>query len=103
MRQFDVFKTIRNSNIPYLLVVQHDLLEDLPSRIVVPLWNPKVYRLKTMLERLTPVIQVEGMDYILVPHEIAAIDAKNLKEFVVNISDQRDVILSAMDLLTGGV
>jgi toxin CcdB len=103
--QFSIYRN-RNpqtkSVFPLLLDIQSDLLEDLPTRAVIPLTQSSGVALKP-LSRLTPVIKVDGKAYILLTYQLAGIAKTMLGPVVSDASDDRDVIVAALDFLIGGV
>ena len=86
---------------PYLLDIQSDIIGELNTRLVIPL-----HRLKkgasAPVARLTPVIQVEGNDVILMTHEMASVRVKQLGQAVMDASPFRHTIKSAVDFLLDG-
>lgn len=104
MPQFAVYK---NGNpgtrrrIPYLVDVQHDLLGDLATSVVIPLYLEKATSLKP-ITRLTPRLQIEGKTCILMTPQLAGIARHELSEAVASVSKNRAEILAAIDLLLTG-
>jgi toxin CcdB len=81
----------------YLLEVQSELLDQLDTRIVVPLIcasdAPKPMR------RLNPIVVVNGKNHVLVPQFLAAIQRKELGEPNSNLAHLHDDIRAAMDMV----
>ena len=105
MSQFDVFRNANpatRARVPYLLDVQSDLLDPLVTRVVVPLCKPDVLKGK-LAERLNPVFEVEGRKMAMLTPELAGVSRKILGERTGNLSDRRDSILAALDLLLTGI
>jgi toxin CcdB len=104
MAQFMVY---RNKNpkskgeIPYLLDVQSDLLGDLVTRVVIPLYQKKSTDIKP-ITRLTPEFEIEGRKLILMTPQLAGISIKDLGELVGDLKQSRPEILAALDLLITG-
>lgn len=104
MAQFDVY---RNKNpatrelYPLLVDVQADLLADLQTRVVAPLTQSRPL-LKRPLATLTPVIKVQGEDYLLVTPELAGVAKSALGARISGIREHRDKIIAALDLLVTG-
>ena len=102
------FSTHRNRNaqtkslFPLLLDIQSDLLEDLPTRAVIPLTQSSGATLKP-LSRLTPIIKVEGKAYIVLTYQLATIAKTALGPVVSDASPDRGVIVAALDFLISGV
>ena len=86
---------------PYLLDIQHDLLRDLDTRVVVPMVPAE--RFKRLSATLHPVFHIDGRHLVLLTHRLAAISRRELGEMVVNLADQSVEIGAAVDLLRSGV
>lgn len=101
MARFDVYRFDARAA-PLVVDVQADVLEDLASRVVVPL-APVRSAGKEALPRLKPRIVVEGKDYVLMTTDIAALPRARLGRRVGNIEVQhRDDIINALDFLFVG-
>ncbi|MCA9299692.1 MAG: CcdB family protein [Phycisphaerales bacterium] len=87
MSQFDVH---RNANaqtcdeVPFLLDVQHPLLEELATRVVVPLVDRR--RATPPIRVLNPEFTVEGIDVVALTQELAGIPNLALGPVVGNLS-----------------
>lgn len=105
MPQFTVH---RNTNpgtkaaIPFLLNVQNDLIEDLDTRVAVPLYPAAAMKGKA-LRTLTPIFEVDGKQYVMMTPQLAGIPKKLLGATVADLSERRDEIISALDLLITGI
>jgi toxin CcdB len=101
MPRFSVYRNIRSSGnaVPYLLDVQADWVNT-GSRVVVPLVPQTLYG--PVVGKLNPVLDVEGVAHVVVTGDIAAIDARDLKQPVADFSPHRDTIVSALDFLFQG-
>lgn len=84
---------------PFLIVLQSNLVSDLSSTIVAPL-IPRD-RIKGA-NRLNPLVSVEGREFWLATHELFAIDRRVLKAKVADLTQSRDAIIAALDLLFTG-
>ena len=101
MARFDVYRFAAKAA-PLVVDVQADVLEDLASRVVVPL-VPVRTASKEALPRLKPHIVVEGKSYILMTTDIAALPRTHLGPRVGNIeAEHRDDIINALDFLFVG-
>lgn len=87
---------------PLLLDVQSDLLEDLPTRTVIPLTQSATVTQKP-LSRLTPFISVDGKPYMLLTYQLASVSKSVLGAEVWVASEHRDAIIAALDFLVIGV
>ena len=104
MSQFTVYrnKSARTKAIfPFLVDVQSDLLEDLQTRVVIPLSKAAALT-KKPVSQLTPVLQFEGEAYVLLTPELAGIARNELGAATGSLAERRDVILAAMDFLLTG-
>jgi toxin CcdB len=101
VRQFAV---VRNKNaktkraIPYLLNVQHDILGDLQTRVVVPLYVESAFGGQTMT-RVTPTFEVDGKRVVMVTPQLAGISVREIGRVVADFSTHRAEILDALDFL----
>lgn len=98
MARFDVYRFAAKAA-PLVVDVQADVLEDLASRVVVPL-VPVRNAAREALPQLKPKIVVEGKAYILMTTDIAALPRACLGPRVANIGARhRDDITNALDFL----
>lgn len=87
---------------PLLLDVQSELLDELETRVVIPLTrNASLTR--RPIKSLMPVVTVEGEEYVAVTQELAGIRKSDLGRRFSSIADQRGVIIAALDLLLTGI
>lgn len=104
MAQFTVY---RNKNartkatFPLLVDVQSNLLEELQTRVVIPLTKATALTRKP-LDELTPILKFEDEAYVLVTPQLAGIGRKELGAASGTLAEHRDVILGAMDFLLTG-
>lgn len=100
MAQFDVYlntNAASKERVPYLLDIQHDLLENLSTRIVIPLLG----NMKP-LSHLNPSVKINGVRVYLSTAEMASIPRGVLGEKVASLHDERQQILDAVDFLITG-
>jgi toxin CcdB len=104
VRQFDI---VENANpgskrqVPYLLVLQAPLFDELTTRVVAPLIPAKAFG--EPLAHLTPVISVANKSFVVSMAELAGVPLAALGPKIDSISDSRLEIISALDFLfTGG-
>lgn len=83
---------------PYLVDLQHPMLETLNTRIMAPLVIGSASGGATM-DRLNPVMRVEGRDYFLSITEMASVPVHELSAPIGNLSAQRTDFLAAIDML----
>ncbi len=104
MAQFTVYrnKSARTkATFPFLVDVQSDLLEDLQTRVVIPL-SKLASLTRKPVSQLTPILQFEGESCVLMTPELAGIARSDLGAAVGSLAEQRHVILAAMDFLLTG-
>lgn len=105
MAQFAVYKNINpatSAAVPLLLNVQSDLLAELGTRVVVPLYVASAMQGK-ILKTLTPQFAIEGELYMMMTPQMAGIANKQLGPMVADLSARRDEIIAALDLLITGI
>ncbi|AXK81652.1 plasmid maintenance protein CcdB [Pseudolabrys taiwanensis] len=99
LRQFDIVVNpdAQEAQIrPYLVILQSNLLSGLASIIVAPL----IARERMAgAQRLNPIVTVAGREYWLATHELFAVDRRVLRAAVGSISERRDSIIAAIDLI----
>lgn len=67
MARFDVYANLGGhaKTTPYLLDVQSDLLDDLDSRVVIPLRSLQQFPTVNLPARLTPIITIDRNKFLL--------------------------------------
>jgi toxin CcdB len=104
MAQYDVFPNPSSSaaaGIPYVVVIQSDLLDALATRLTVPL---AVLDAGTKVPTaLCPLIIVNGLRLHALAHFAAPLPAKVLKRPVDNVAAQASALVSAMDAVLSGI
>lgn len=104
MPQFAVHRNANpatRSAVPLLLDVQSDLIAELGTRVVVPLYTAAAMKGK-VVKTLMPVLAVGGKSHVMVTPQLAGIARKQLGTQVGDLSAQRDAILAALDFLIAG-
>ena len=104
MAQYDVFTNPSKSvadGIPYVVVIQSDLLDALATRMTVPLalYDSQIKVPTT----LCPIITVKGKRFHALSHYAAPLPAKALKRPLANLESQTDVLASAIDAVISGI
>ncbi len=97
MARFDVFRTAADS---YVVDCQADFLDYLRTRFVVPLLSPELE--PKVAERLNPVFQIDGNNYVLYPQYAAAMPVQELKQHITSLSHEHSRIMDALDMLMIG-
>ncbi len=84
----------------YVLDVQADLLSHLATRTVVPLL-PEQSAPKP-IDDLNPIFEIHGARHVLVTQAISSISQRELRQAVMSLSSQHDVVTRALDTLLLG-
>ena len=97
MAQFDLFR-LKNGQL--VVDLQTDLIGIEASRIVAPLREAGRY---AAFPGLTPIVDVEGASWIVRVQELAAVPGAELRDKVGSLTDHRDALKRALDILIHGV
>jgi toxin CcdB len=89
-------------DIPYLVVVQSDLLDRLPTRLVLPL-SRSLPTGPGMPERLAPLFDLAGEALRLKPQEAGTLPARALGPAVGSLREQSHRIVDALDAVISGI
>lgn len=104
MAQYDVYTNPSRSaadGIPYVVVIQSDLLDALATRLTMPL---AVFDAATRIPTaLCPVVTVKGQRLHALAHYAAPLPAKLLRRRVDNVAAQASALISAMDTVLSGI
>ncbi len=103
MAQFDVYANPNketNATTPYLLDVQADILDDLSTRIVVPLMSQTA--MGKPIDRLIPRFRIGDDTVFMITHELAGVPISVLGRKVASLGDRREDIMAALDFLFFG-
>lgn len=104
MPQFAVY---RNENpgsseeFPFLVDVQADLLDELETRVVIPL-GKAAELISFPMRYLTPVVAFQGEPYALFTPQLAGIARCELGPQTGSLADQERTISAALDFLVRG-
>jgi toxin CcdB len=98
--RFDLYLAPAGGKPKYLLDVQADLLEEMPTRIVVPLFDEP--RLRKPLQDLQPCFEVNGERMTMMTQDLASVPKRLLRRKVTSLAEHREKITRALDLLFTG-
>jgi toxin CcdB len=100
--QCSVYKNTGESQsyAPYLLDVQADMLDRLETRVMVPLVRTAEFGRRA--GRLHPVFTVCGEEVVMATHLLAAIRSPGLGRAVAALTEHRNEIIGALDVLLVG-
>lgn len=105
MAQFWIHKNANpdtKRSVPYLLDVQHRLLDSLAVRLAVPVMPEAPFFERTLQTLMIPCT-VAGKNMFIVTPLIAGIAQQNFGAPVLDVSHLRTEIIGAIDLLISGV
>lgn len=97
MARYDVYANPAGG---FVIDVQADLLDDLNTRVVVPLFTLAEAPLPA--RRLNPVFEIEGERCVMVTQLLAAIPVSALSTPITNLSPHHDEIIAALDMVFQG-
>jgi toxin CcdB len=102
--QFDVYLNPSESagkGIPFVVVLQSDLLDALATRLVMPLATLDFA--DKVPEKLCPLVTVNGQKLRALAHYAAPVPVRSLRQMVGNLSSQSHLLIAAMDVVISGV
>ena len=105
MSQFMLYKNeddTTNNAYPYFVDIQNTLLNDLNSRLVIPLSHYSSSE-RTDVQKLCPLIDIENNQFVLLTHQMTSVPRSLLKTEVISIEHYRYQILDALDMLVSGI
>ena len=103
MAQFDVYTNPNpetKRTIPYLLDVQTDLLGNLTTRAVIPLYS--VSAMGKAAKHLNPRFSIKKNIVIMSTAELAGVTLNRLGDKVCSLQGHRNEIIAALDFLITG-
>ena len=100
MARFDVHRITGSAGASLVVDVQADFLDGIASRAVLPLFRRGT--VGAPMADLNPAFSIDGEDYVLLTQAIATVPARLLGRPVASLSEQRDAITRALDLLLTG-
>ena len=104
MPQYDVYTNPSLSaadGIPYVVVIQSDLLDALPTRLAMPLALLDG-RLGKAPAALCPLVTVNGQRLQALGHYAAPLPAKLLRQPIANLAAQSSLLVAAIDAVLSG-
>lgn len=94
--------TASNKIYPLVLEVQSALLQDLATRVVLPMRKLKDYPAK-LITKLNPIVGIEGVDYIVLAQQISVMPSKFIGTSLMDLTQQQHSIVSAVDCVLSGL
>jgi toxin CcdB len=104
MAQFDVYENTNpetRKTIPCLLDIQADLLDNLATRVVVPLINASL--MGKAAQHLNPQFKIKRNVLVMSTAELAGVSVNILGVKIYSLKDRRDEIIAALDFLFTGI
>lgn len=105
MAQFDVYRnpsTTSRNQYPYLVDIQSPYLDDLVTRIVIPLGKAELFKSSAM-KGLTPEVVFQNENLLILVPQISSIPKKHLNNPVGSVSHLRDELSNALDFAVFGL
>jgi toxin CcdB len=101
--RFDFFRNPSGSKShPFVVVVQHQLLERLATQVVIPLLRKDQLQ-GLAITRLNPTWVVDRVPVVLLTQQLGAVRTASLTKRVGSLAQHSAEILSALDVLISGV
>lgn len=102
MIQGTIFRRPDNQDYPYFVIAQSGQLDDLNTRVIIPLvrWHPSL----PGMNKINPTITIDDERFILMTQLIQTVYLHQLDEDDVHSyrPEMRDMIVSAVDFLITG-
>jgi toxin CcdB len=102
MARFDVYanpETSERKHTPYLLDVQNDYIDALPTRVVVPLRREPAFGPRA--RNLNPAFTIGADKVVLDTAAMGAVPLAVLRKTVTNLREDRATVQEALDTLFG--
>jgi toxin CcdB len=105
MAQFRVYENTNRATkqrVPYLLDIQSDLLDDLQTTVMIPLYVKSVIG-KAAMTKLCPVLTIENNEFVALTSQLSSVERKVLGTEIGDFSNYRTEIIAAVDFLISGI
>ena len=105
MSQFTVYLNeddSSNDTYPYFIDIQNSLLDDLNSRLVIPLSKPSSLD-NISAKKLCPILQINNESYILLTHQMTSVPGSILRTKLISLESYRYEITDAIDFIISGI
>lgn len=102
IHQYDICRNPDRASrprVPYLIVLQSDLLHPVETVIVAPVVAEKA---SSSISKLNPALTVDGKRYRVIMQELAGVPRSRLGEAVSNAKARHNDVVAAIDLLFTG-
>jgi toxin CcdB len=105
MTQYHVHKNLdpeSRKSTPYWLDIQHEILNKLDTRVVIPLY-PIGEVAATPVKNLNPIFTVQDRRYMAMAQLMLPTETIFMGSSVANLSDQSHIITNAIDAVLSGI
>lgn len=104
MKQYDLYENTdpdSQASYPFFVDVQTGLLEDLNSRVVIPI--APALDANSFPKNLCPIVEINNKQFALLTHQITTVSFSFLERKKGSLLLNRDDIISALDFLLTGI
>lgn len=104
MAQFDVYLNPQPESrpfVPYIMDVQSPLIDQLPTRLVMPLSRVGADQARLPVN-LCPAVEVDGEVLTLMAHLAAPVSARLLRKPVTSLAHRANEVTGALDAVISG-
>ena len=104
MKQYDLYSNTdpdTKKTYPFFVDIQTNLLDMLNSRVVIPL--TKAQPDKALPKNLCPQLEINGVQYYLLTHQITTVARPFLKKNTGSLLLSRTEIINSLDFLISGI
>lgn len=102
--QYSVYRAKgKNPDFPLIVDITSDIIGRINRRLVIPLMPLERLNGNPVPKRLTPVLSLNGSDYVLMTHEAATVPLSAIGEEFCGAGHYRGTIKSAVDFLLDGI
>lgn len=105
MAQFDVYRnpsSKTNKAYPFLVDVQNSVIDQLATRLIVPLTKNKTSN-SLYMKNLTPEIEFEGETYLFLTQQLNSIPEDAFKDYIGSFEQSRELLIDAIDFAINGI
>jgi toxin CcdB len=105
LAQFDIYvnpQVASRQSVPFVVDVQSGLIDQLPTRLVMPLSRVGASQAKLPLN-LCLLVEVDGESLVLLPHLAAPLATRSLKNTGGSLRHRASEISAALDAVLSGL
>jgi toxin CcdB len=105
MAQFDVYRNPSKKTgkaYPFLVDVQNSVIDELETRLVVPLTTSNTKN-SFYMKKLTPEIEFEGTTYLFLAQQLSSIPEDVLNDCIGSLEQSRELLIDAIDFAITGI